>query len=408
MGRLNQKRISMFKVENKKGPQMEGDGFGDTVKNIFDKGVSAVKNIIPDSDDTARPSFPGENHMVLKLPNGKNGIANFMGPGTQIVKRLKRGDPGRTPSDTVAMMHDINYSIAQDAPDRDEQFKQVRKADKRMIKTLKKISKGKFGGDDTRNIQAGLRGIQSKIIGEDMGLLDKGKFSGPLKKLDSNDKILLNSKKRELEQIGYGLPGYELKMRLINKLKREKRGASYSKMGGKGLEIYGKFLNNVALPQLIKELKINEKKVPLTKLKPVIIKIIKNSGKLPKVIKNLSKTILPILTMGKMKTLGLSGKGYDTSLKKQGGLEKKLSAGLFSAFKYLASKLMKKQGLSLPGSGLSLPGSGLSLPGSGFFKEFKKGFDTTFKPGADLLGDVAILSGNPEIGIPLKISSKLL
>ena len=73
---------------------------------------SSIKNAIPHSDSNARAGYPGENHAILKLPNGMPGIANFMGPGTQVVKRLQRGDPPRTASDKTAMRHDIDYGLA--------------------------------------------------------------------------------------------------------------------------------------------------------------------------------------------------------------------------------------------------------------------------------------------------------
>ena len=77
-----------------------------------------IINMIPSSDDTARPIYPGEHHAILELPNGKNGIANYMGPGTQVVKRLIREDQGRTESDNVAKRHDIDYELASGLPTR--------------------------------------------------------------------------------------------------------------------------------------------------------------------------------------------------------------------------------------------------------------------------------------------------
>ena len=76
--------------------------------------------------------------MILQLKNGKNGVANYMGPGTEVVKRLKRGDPGRTPADMVAKRHDIDYTLASGSRDEASQLKQIRTADNRMINSLKK------------------------------------------------------------------------------------------------------------------------------------------------------------------------------------------------------------------------------------------------------------------------------
>ena len=49
---------------------------------------------------------------------GKTGIEfhwpgyQFMGPGTNLAKRLKRGDPGINRLDKIAKQHDIDYSKA--------------------------------------------------------------------------------------------------------------------------------------------------------------------------------------------------------------------------------------------------------------------------------------------------------
>jgi hypothetical protein len=124
--------------------EMAGMGFGDMLRKLMKNSpdVSSayssnlgtdLKNLIPSSDATARPSFPGEKHTILKLPNGRTGIANYMGPGTNVIERLKRGDKGRTPADTVAKRHDIDYTLASGKATKEEQLKAVRNADNRMI-----------------------------------------------------------------------------------------------------------------------------------------------------------------------------------------------------------------------------------------------------------------------------------
>lgn len=86
--------------------------------DIYDSGiVQKAIDFIPDSDENARKPYPGERHALLKLKNGKMGRANYMGPGTDIIKRLKRNDPPRTYSDGVAKIHDIDYYMASGAPD---------------------------------------------------------------------------------------------------------------------------------------------------------------------------------------------------------------------------------------------------------------------------------------------------
>ena len=82
------------------GLQQGGSGFFDSVKSILNVGKNVlfgdvgtrISNAIPDSDANARPLYPGEIHTLLKLPNGAYGRANFMGPNTHIIERIKRGD----------------------------------------------------------------------------------------------------------------------------------------------------------------------------------------------------------------------------------------------------------------------------------------------------------------------------
>lgn len=457
---------------------MAGDGFGDIVRGIFNKGKqglkylwdhkkdiaqgaekaytselgTAIRNIIPDSDDTARPGFAGEKHAILQLKNGKNGVANYMGPGTNVVERVKRGDPGRTPSDTVAKRHDIDYALAQGQPTREKQLAAVREADNRMIRSLQGIASGKHGGDANRNVQMGMRLIQAKTIGEDLGVLDKAKFAGDLQKISDPDKVLLMSNRARLTQEGYGmLPGDQLKQKLLRKMINEKKknkliqgsgltlpggkynGQSYSKtlpgmkayklkgMGGCGLTLPGGmmvgkgdvmgFILKGIVPNLTKSLGIKPGALPIAKITPIISKALElsKSGNLPSIISNLTKTLLPLLTHGKLKTMGvkMSGEGIMDTLKSAyRGLNIKLADGLLKAFKWFSNKSAQGQGYKIP-----FKGSGLTLPGGSwgsFWKGFKKGFVSIFKPGAQILGTVASALGQPEIGLPLQAVSGML
>ncbi len=102
------------------------------------------------------------------MPNGSIEVANWVGPSTQVIKRLKRGDKGKTATDTVAMRHDLDYSIAQTLDD-------IRSADRRMINKLTQIQSNK--ADNLINILAGKKAIQSKVYLEDKGLLSKNAFA---------------------------------------------------------------------------------------------------------------------------------------------------------------------------------------------------------------------------------------
>ena len=379
---------------------------------------TAIRNAIPDSDNTARPGYAGETHMLLKLKNGKTGVANWMGPGTEVIERTKRGDPGRTPSDTVAKRHDIDYTIAGNARTKASQLQQVRAADNRMINSLQRIKASR--SDAGRNITAGLRLIQAKKIGEDLGVLDKSKFSGDLDKLSAGDSALLNNAQSELTQEGYGvLPGDALKMKMIKKMLRQSKSKSKSIKGGSvaisgsssgqsrkrglgknyklapkpivGGSAIGPYIAK-AIPHLVKSLGLpSSTTTTITRLIPKIVSVT-NSKNLGVIINKIAKNILPILAhkhLNKGKHQ-MSGKGVLQVIKAKGS----------TLVKKLADSIMK----FLKGS----KGSGLKLSGGGFFSDFAKGFKMVFKPGSKLLGAVATAVGVPEVGIPLSVISGLL
>jgi len=212
---------------------MNGDGIGDIFKKlkglfskakkvgdvagaVYDSSVgSAVRNMIPDSDENARPGFPGERHAMLKLPNGKMGVGNYIGPGTNLAARLKRGDPPRTAVDEVAKAHDIRYGLASTEDD-------ISAADDKMLRAVKGIADRK--GDSRFNIaQANL--IKLKKYGESLGVLKRDAFSGDLSKnaeLPTSDIAAMKTALVPLEQKGYGKkappkpkdPAYRLRKRL--------------------------------------------------------------------------------------------------------------------------------------------------------------------------------------------------
>ena len=56
----------------------------------------------------------------------------YMGPGTHLEKRLKRGDPGKNRLDRISKTHDIDYSKAKSLKDK-------HKADVKMIESIAKL-----------------------------------------------------------------------------------------------------------------------------------------------------------------------------------------------------------------------------------------------------------------------------
>jgi hypothetical protein len=95
--------------------------------------------------------YPGEKHAPLLMPDGKYTVGNYIGPGTEAVKRIKRGDRGITPVDNLARRHDAMYSLAKSKKD-------IRKADEDFLKILKSgVVK-----DHPYNLKTGELGIASK------------------------------------------------------------------------------------------------------------------------------------------------------------------------------------------------------------------------------------------------------
>jgi len=137
-------------------------------------------------------------HQILYTGKGLLGIeqANFSGPGTQLTKRLKRGDKGKTYVDRIANLHDINYGLA-------ENYNDIRNADNRMLRSLEKAKKEKL--DYKLNIIPAEVGIKSKIFLEDKLGVPKETFTEfGIDKLTSEEIKLYKQKKTELEMEGFG------------------------------------------------------------------------------------------------------------------------------------------------------------------------------------------------------------
>lgn len=154
--------------------------------------TSSVKNLLPKMDKNARRQYPGEHHALLKLPNGRMGFANYMGPGTEIVKRIKKGDPARTPSDKAAQAHDIRYTLNPT---------NQREADEKMLDTLQNIRNSH--ADSEFNILLAETAIRAKMLSEDKICINPYGCDEDYVVSEDEKQLLLN-KLNELEQEGYG------------------------------------------------------------------------------------------------------------------------------------------------------------------------------------------------------------
>lgn len=187
---------------------------------------TAIRNALPSSDPLARNAFPGETHAVLRLSNGKYGQANYMGPGTRIIERVKRNDPPRTAADRVAQAHDIEYTLNPS---------DSRGADQRMIQRLKSMKSS--GADNAFNITLGQRVIEAKMAAEKAGILNPDQFVKMSSPLGSSDRQLLRDKLTELE--GTFKPGERLLKKVTGSGKR-KRAKSIKKTKGAGIYLAGR------------------------------------------------------------------------------------------------------------------------------------------------------------------------
>lgn len=217
-----------------------------TIANTLTSGriATRIKNRIPATDATARKAWPGEKHAILKTKKW-TGIANYMGPGTNIIKRIENDDPPRTNSDKVAQAHDIRYTLFPE---------KGRDADQKMIKALKRIQREKT--DSAINVHMGMQPIKAKMKLEDMGIMSKDKFTKPgSTNLTPAQRAMMTKKLNELAQQGYGmkdkksLPG----QKLLNRLEHiEKQGKGFLSPvpgpQGKGVSMPGPHGRGVSMP----------------------------------------------------------------------------------------------------------------------------------------------------------------
>jgi hypothetical protein len=353
---------------------------------------TSLRNLIPSSDENARDQFPGEKHAVLRLPNGKFGMANYMGPGTHLEERLARGDPPRTMSDKVAQAHDSRYGLAKTQSE-------VAAADRKMISKLQDMRKKR---QDARvNIEMGLRPIQAKLQAERFGLVQPGAIASFG---DVNNRALVSNKLKQLEQAGFGdFPGQALKMKLLKQGSGKKSTLTKTKV----IDIMGKLITDKLLPILLAKmqpgLKFGGQGLKLSgqgKLKKLLtmrmskaMKKCSNSGKcihgtpkhlvgrgiiptgaqLKQMALNATKTMLPILIKLVLSKAGLEQSGNGRFVNRDGRTV--FQPSTFNKLtKPLNDSLLKalKMGLS------SLFGNG--MVGEGFFDDFGRGFMTVWSP----------------------------
>jgi hypothetical protein len=140
------------------------------------------------NDNTWTPLLKGEKHPPLYDRFGELSYGNYVGPGTQALKRIKRGDRARTLVDRIAEEHDIRYTIGSTAKD-------IHTADIIMLDELENLNK--VHGDWYANIMTGKMGIGSKrAIDKTISKLKGKDYSMylPKSELSDEDRKLLNDR----------------------------------------------------------------------------------------------------------------------------------------------------------------------------------------------------------------------
>jgi hypothetical protein len=149
-----------------------------------------VNYLLPNAKNKLRNN---ERHAILFTKNGFE-PASFMGPGTDVIGKIRDNVQPLNKSDRVSMAHDLRYSLSSNADG-------VRAADLKMVKKLNEIQKNK--GDYKFNILMGKLPIQAKMKMEDLGIVGKQAFAS-YGGLEADDIPIAKAKLKELEKEGYG------------------------------------------------------------------------------------------------------------------------------------------------------------------------------------------------------------
>ena len=349
---------------------MSGSGFLDTLQSLTtgnqERILRAGINLLPDRDETAAPGFVGERHQIL-FKDGKLTqpmIANYSGPFTKTMKRLKRGDKGRTGVDKAAKRHDIDYLLAKNAQN-------ITSADMRFLKKLDSLEKS--GGDSKLNIIPARAGIKTKQWLENKRLLSRDKFGKLTGITDEEDLKFVQKQLEDLQLQGFGLPGARLKIK--------------SKLKGSGA--ISNFIINSVYPKILAQIGLPSDIIKKGVVKQVVDLVIVNAKKglkklsVPKLSKDLALVLTPLLIHAHQ--IGLSGSGTGSTNVKQIEKENK--------------KLVKEMAKGIKVSLMSF-GKKDVLLGSGIFgsigKLFKKVVNSDATAVAVAVGSAVL---GPEIGV---------
>jgi hypothetical protein len=197
-----------FKEPKYINKDQKGSGIGDIlsvagkISNLIQQGYDAygsqtatnIKNMYIDSfmnpNELSRPAYSGERHLIMN----DGSMANYAGPNTRLMSRLRRGDQPIDILDAQAKIHDIDYKKARNVED-------IKRADQKLINSMDRIK----GNNPMKTvIKAGMKGKQ---MAHKLGL-PKNTFTGRNILSDGKSFDMTKQDKediKELEQMGLKL-----------------------------------------------------------------------------------------------------------------------------------------------------------------------------------------------------------
>ena len=346
-----------------------GAGIGNIINKIIDKGLNKPSK--------SNPKYAGEQHGIIKLENGTYSRANYMGPNTNLYRRLKDDIKPLSEVDKISKAHDLRYALAYDE-------NSLRNADKKFIDKLNEVKKNKQ--DKYINIkQAEL--IKAKRFAEDINLLKKDAYGSNFVQPTGKERDQYMTSLQAIQQEGYGkkdkiTPCDRLKLKALRQIQKDKKSKCGNGMSlaGQGLKLSGNGKKKCKLVASILDLyKHGGMKNDMNKTKKCI-KHIENPNKLCQSVLGMI-----ITDVGGMKNINKK------KLKQKGnGLINKLLQG-FAKYLYSNFKNTHNKNLSKRGNGKKFN-----------WKDFWKGFRSVMKPGLTIGGTALDFMGVPEVGIPLQ------
>lgn len=159
--------LQKAKKTYKKTRKQKGKGVIKTVKNkLTGKVGTTIRNML-NRNPKSRPLYPGEAHAVELSGKYKGSSYNFMGPGTQVEKRIARGDRGINGADEIARVHDMEYVALGKITNKQQRIQAEINADKKF---LRKIAKFKY----LPEVKAAWVAIAGKLAGQLAGKIPWG------------------------------------------------------------------------------------------------------------------------------------------------------------------------------------------------------------------------------------------